>query len=170
MSCRRPLPSWSHPPQHAWQLDEIKHGNIITTHSLNDVIQPHSSTNKCGCCITFGRIADDPSLVDVVTAHESCSRVHARIAFDNNGTPWLRDLGSGNGTFVNERRLPPEACGKEDAGSNTNSNRKGSRGVVLYPGDAMRFGASTRIYMLEGPEEFERGAIKLKRKMDESTA
>ena len=163
MSCQRPLPSWSHPPQHEWSLDEIKMGNIISTHSLNKIIQQQQNKSDSGCCVTFGRISDDPSLVDIVTAHESCSRVHARIAFDNNGTPWLRDLGSGNGTFVNEKRLPPEACGKED--NRSNSNRKGSRGVVLYPGDAIRFGASTRLYILEGPEEFERGAIKLKQKM-----
>ena len=91
-----------------------------------------------------------------MTAHESCSRQHARIAFDAHGTPWLRDLGSGNGTFVNEKQLPPEACGK--VYESTNSNRKGSRGVVLYPGDAIRFGASSRLYILEGPEEFDRGA------------
>ena len=70
--------------------------------------------------------------------------------------------GSGNGTFVNNKRMPPEACGKEEE---INNQRKGSRGVVLYPGDAIRFGASTRIYLLEGPAEFEREAIKLKRKM-----
>mmetsp|Transcript_19864 Transcript_19864/g.35930 ORF Transcript_19864/g.35930 Transcript_19864/m.35930 type:complete len:639 (-) Transcript_19864:3-1919(-) len=163
MACRRPSPSWSRPPQHAWSLDEIKHGNILSTHSLNNVIQTQ--------CVTFGRIADDPAIVDIVTAHESCSRLHARIAFDQNGTPWLRDLGSGNGTFVNEKMLPPEACGKGEEESNTNSNnRKGSRGVVLYPGDAIRFGASTRLYILEGPAEFEREAIKLKRKMNEITA
>lgn len=156
MSCLRPQPAWAQPPQHSWSLDEIKLGNLISSYSLNDIItQPHSKNNS-GCCITFGRIADNPTLVDIVTAHESCSRIHARIAFDNHGTPWLRDLGSGNGSYVNEKLLPPEACGKEDS-----SNKKGSRGVVLYPGDALRFGASTRLYILEGPEEFERGKIKL---------
>ncbi len=150
----------------------MKQGNIVATHKLNDIIQNHNYTrvdDNYHLGVTFGRIADDPSLVDIVTSHESCSRRHARIAFDRDGTPWLRDLGSGNGTFVNERRLPPEACGKEDAsrGANANvsSNRKGSRGVVLFPGDAIRFGASTRLYILEGPEEFERGAIEFKRRI-----
>ncbi len=150
----------------------MKQGNVVATHKLNDIIQNHNYSRgdeNYHLGVTFGRIADDPSLVDIVTSHESCSRRHAQIAFDRDGTPWLRDLGSGNGTFVNERRLPPEACGKEDAsgGANTNvsNNRKGSRGVVLFPGDAIRFGASTRLYILEGPEEFERGAIELKRKM-----
>ena len=169
--------SWTRPPQHGWSLDEVKQGNVVATYSLNDIIQTHynsrnSNDDRCG--VTFGRIADDPSLLDIVTSHESCSRRHARIAFDRDGTPWLRDLGSGNGTFVNERRLPPEACGKEDAssGANTNfdSNRKGNRGVMLFPGDAIRFGASTRIYILEGPEEFERYAIELKRKMNTAAA
>ena len=160
----RPKPTWAQPPQHTWSLDEIKLGNLISTYSLNDIINQNSSKLSSNTC-TFGRIADNPSLVDIVTAHESCSRVHARIAFDNNGTPWLKCLGSANGTFVNEKRLPPEACGKED----NNSNRKGSRGVVLYPGDAIRLGASTRLYILEGPEEYERGAIKLKQNMNEET-
>jgi len=157
---QRPKPVWAQPPQHTWSIDEIKLGNVISTYSLNDIINKNSSKLSSNTC-TFGRIADNPSLVDIVTAHESASRVHARIAFDNNDTPWLKCLGSANGTFVNEKRLPPEACGKED----NNSNRKGSRGVVLYPGDALRFGASTRLYILEGPEEYERGAIKLKQKM-----
>lgn len=164
MSCRRPSPPWARPPQHPWRLEEIKLGHTISARSLNDVVQNRDSQD--GCCVTFGRIDDDPSLVDVVTAHESCSRLHARIAFDRGGTPWLRDLGSGNGTFVNERRLPREACGKEDAAT-CNSNRRGSRGVVLYPGDAIRFGASTRLYILEGPVEFERGAAKLRGKANE---
>lgn len=100
-------------------------------------------------------------LVDVVTLHESCSRLHARIAFDGGGTPWLRDLGSGNGTFVNGRRLPREACGKgEIEKDGVGDGKVGSRGVVVYPGDAIKFGASSRIYCLEGPEEFERGAKK----------
>jgi hypothetical protein len=149
--------SWTRPPQHPWTIDEIKHGNIITTYSLNGIIQSQNSKNSFPS-ITFGRIADDPSIVDIVTAHESCSRQHARIAFDCRGTPWLRDLGSANGTFVNEKRLPPEACGKFN--DSNACNQKGSRGVVLFPGDAIRFGASTRLYILEGPEEFERGALK----------
>ncbi|KAL3821669.1 hypothetical protein ACHAXA_006089 [Cyclostephanos tholiformis] len=165
--------SWTRPPQHVWSLDEVKQGNVVATYKLNDIIKNHNyskGNDNYHLGVTFGRIADDPSLVDIVTAHESCSRRHARIAFDRDGTPWLRDLGSGNGTYVNERRLPPEACGKEDlSGGATNniiSNRKGSRGVKLFPGDAIRFGASTRLFILEGPEEFERGAIGLKRKMN----
>ena len=86
----RPEPSWSVPPPRSaeWTLDEIKAGNVLATHSLTGIL----SGGGGGCAVTFGRIGDDPALVDIVTAHESCSRVHARIAFDSSGSPWLRDL------------------------------------------------------------------------------
>ena len=164
-------PSWSKipPPSQQWHLDELKNGHLVKSHSLNHILS--SPTNHNRRCITFGRI-DDPSQIDIVTAHESCSRLHARIAFagttttttaTGGGTPYLKDLGSGNGTFVNNRQLPPEACGKWEYRNDNDSTTKkkevrGSRGVVVYPGDAIRFGCSTRIFVLEGPEEFERGA------------
>ncbi|KAL3799296.1 hypothetical protein HJC23_013021 [Cyclotella cryptica] len=146
-------PHWSHPPPPtaSWNLLEIKQGTLLTTHPLTAL-----SSHRRGC-ITFGRI-DDPSIVDIVTAHESCSRLHARLAFDANGVPWLRDLGSNHGTFVNHVRLPREACGKMEVERGTREDgARGCRGVVVYPGDVFRFGASTRIFCLEGPEEYDRG-------------
>ena len=119
---------------------------LIASHPLTD-----AST-------TFGRAAD---VVTIPTLHESCSRVHARIAFDSTGTPWLRDLGSGNGTLVNGKRMPTAAIGKEVLGeAEIRRQREGSRGVVVFPGDTIKLGASTRMYCLNGPEEFDRGAIK----------
>jgi hypothetical protein len=107
---------------------------------------------------TFGRAAD---LVTVPALHESCSRVHARIAFDSSGTPWLRDLGSGNGTLVNGKPMPAASVGREVLGeAEIQRQREGSRGVVIYPGDTIKLGASTRMYCLNGPEEFDRGALK----------
>lgn len=156
-------PSWScsPPPTHRWHLDELKNGHVVATHSLNDILSSSHNNNRrsSGCCVTFGRL-DDPTQIDILTAHESCSRLHARIAFTSSGTPYLKDLGSGNGTFVNRQRLPAEACGKVECASTNNSNEedRGIRGVVVYPGDAIQFGCSTRIFVLEGPEEFERGA------------
>ena len=141
-------PSWCRPPksEHSWSIDEIKGGVLIASHTLTD-----AST-------TFGRAAD---VVTIPTLHESCSRVHARIAFDSTGTPWLRDLGSGNGTLVNGKRMPTAAIGKEVLGeAEIRRQREGSRGVVVYPGDTIKLGASTRMYCLNGPEEFDRGAIK----------
>ena len=141
-------PTWCRPPpsEHSWSIYEIKSGVLVATHTLAD-----AST-------TFGRAAD---VVTVPTLHESCSRVHARIAFDSSGTPWLRDLGSGNGTLVNGKRMPAASIGKEVLGeAEIRRQREGSRGVVVYPGDTIKLGASTRMYCLNGPEEFDRSAVK----------
>ena len=145
-------PYWSQPPSNSneWNLLEIKQGNLLSSFSLNQLASGRSG------CVTFGRM-DDSSLVDVVTAHESCSRLHARLAFDSSGNLWLRDLQSNNGTYVNNIRLPPEACGKVEASKGSKADgTRGSRGVMVYPGDVFKFGASTRIYCLEGPEEFDK--------------
>ncbi len=127
-------PEWATAPTPAvsWTLTEIKGGVEVDRHHLN-----RTTT-------VLGRAAD---MVHLPLHHQSISRQHARIAFCRNGIPWLRDLQSAHGTFVNKRRLPAEACGKVES----NSNQKGSRGVVLKVGDVLRFGASSRYFVLEGP-------------------
>lgn len=133
-------PSWAHVPGHTWTLTEIKNGIEVAQHVLT---QP---------CMLLGRAAD---LVDIELAHESCSRRHARIAFDSRGVPWLRDLGSTHGTTVNKKPLPVMAIGSVESVS----TKTGSRGIVLFPGDIVQFGASTRMYCVDGPAQFERGAM-----------
>jgi len=128
-----------------WNLDEIKAGVIVCEHNLHAVP-----------LILFGRVLPDIPLPGenthfIITAHESCSRLHARIAFDQSGSPWLRDLGSNNGTFVNKKQLPPKSIGRHENGTG-----EGSRGVRLYPGDMIQFGASTRCFILEGPSKYQR--------------
>lgn len=103
-------------------------------------------------------------MVDVELAHESCSRRHARIAFDSRGIPWLRDLESTHGTTVNKKHLPAAAIGKTESAS----TKLGSRGVVLFPGDVLQFGASTRLFCVEGPAQFERGAMKAMQQQQEA--
>ena len=131
-----------------WRLDEIKGGLTICQHSLHGIP-----------LILFGRVSPEATLphesLFVLTAHESCSRMHARIAFDRSGLPWLRDLGSNNGTFVNTKKLPPQSTGR-----NENGKGEGSRGVRLFPGDMIQFGASSRCYILEGPIQYERSNVK----------
>ena len=102
----------------------------------------------------IGRAADQ---VHIALGHESISRCHARIAFDATGVPWLRDCKSTHGVTVNKKRLPPASIGTVES----NSTKPGSRGVVIHPGDVIQFGASTRIYCVEGPAEFQRGSIRL---------
>ena len=141
-------PQWARPPSAEWKLHEIKSGVQVATHSL------------ANACILFGR--EEPS-VDIVTSHASCSRQHARIAFDESGVAWIRDLQSTHGTFVNKRRIPPQACGKYEVDEATPAGSKpGARGVVLYPDDIVQFGASTRLYQVEGPEEQSRTAAKVR--------
>ena len=136
-------PEWAvKPSQGAWYLTEIKGGMEVGKHRLD----------KRATTI-FGRATD---MVHIPLNHESASRQHARISFDSQGIPWLRDLKSTHGTACNKRPLPPQAIGKIES----NSQKAGSRGIILYPGDILRFGASTRMFCLEGPPEFDRGAMK----------
>src|SRR5581483_4559385 len=52
--------------------------------------------------LTVGRAwrADDPALQD-----SKMSRRHARFTLEQDGTAWVEDLGSMNGTFVNGKRI-----------------------------------------------------------------
>ena len=89
----------------------------------------------------FGK---DPSVVDVLTAHPTCSRQHAVLQFrmvqvadesEPRGfrrvvKPYLMDLQSTNGSFLNGTRVDD------------------SRYIELRPGDTLRFGSSSREYVL----------------------
>src|SRR5207248_5970461 len=67
--------------------------------------------------MTIGRQAGTYLLID----HPSVSRRHAEIAYAN-GQYVLRDLGSSNGTLVNDTRLTPDSA------------------HILKSGDSIRFG------------------------------
>lgn len=64
----------------------------------------HSSKRTCeiSATVTVGRENTDL----VFPALTSLSRQHFRIIIDDDG-PWLEDLGSSNGTFLNKERLQP---------------------------------------------------------------
>ena len=127
-------PEWATVPSSSlWRLSEIKGGVEVEKHNLSDK-----------ATTILGRASDQ---VHVPLLHESISRQHARISFDAQGNPWLRDLQSSHGTFVNKKRLPSAASGKVES----NSHQKGSRGVRIFVGDMLKFGASSRYFLLEGP-------------------
>lgn len=130
------IPRWAvdPPSPNIWKLLEIKNGIITAEHVLNQRY------------ILVGRAQE---CVDIWLAHESCSRYHARFAFDQSGTLWLRDLGSTHGTMVNKKTLPSQSIGKEES----TSSEPGTRGVIVFPGDVIQFGASTRLFCLEGPTD-----------------
>ncbi len=50
--------------------------------------------------LSFGRADDN----DLVLHDDGVSRYHAHLQYDD-GTLWLRDTGSRNGVFVNDKRL-----------------------------------------------------------------
>lgn len=88
----------------------------------------------------FGR---DRQVADIPTDHPSCSKQHAAIQFreveiEDKSTgmtkrvvkPYLMDLGSTNGTFLNNVKIDSE------------------RYVELLPKDAIRFGFSTREFIV----------------------
>jgi FHA domain len=134
-------PAWAQPPSHSWSLMEVKNGVEFALHKLS--CQPGRNI------IVIGRDAQ----ADIVLQHASISRFHARIAFDKEqGSPWLRDLSSSHGVFVNKRRLPPNSIGRDESVSSV----AGSRGVIIFPGDIIQLGASTRYFCVVGPAEFER--------------
>ncbi|KAI8914655.1 SMAD/FHA domain-containing protein [Gorgonomyces haynaldii] len=87
----------------------------------------------------FGR---DRKVADIPTDHPSCSKQHCVLQYrqivkknefgDQEKTikPYLIDLESANGTFVNKKKIAP------------------SRYYELLPGDTITFGSSTRDYVL----------------------
>mmetsp|Transcript_20149 Transcript_20149/g.30229 ORF Transcript_20149/g.30229 Transcript_20149/m.30229 type:complete len:316 (-) Transcript_20149:2257-3204(-) len=181
------LPSWSKRPRDGdeWCLEEIKNGVVVQKHKLDLPVITfgrtplHLPTNSSkSTCTSDGSDSSSRAFKSVLTAHESCSRLHARIAFDSTGTPWLRDLGSGNGTTINKKKLPPQSIGRQESTTTVTTTtttttalqvpsktreKEGSRGVILFPGDVVQFGASTRIYVVQGPSYFDRGAVKARK-------
>jgi pSer/pThr/pTyr-binding forkhead associated (FHA) protein len=125
-----------------WCVCEIKDGIVMARYSLR-----HRTMT------VWGRAED---VVDIPCAHASVSRCHARIACDAHGTWWLRDYDTPHGTFVNKVRLPSKACGKTES----TSGASGARGVRVFPGDMIRLGASTRYFLLEGPDQYRREHVK----------
>ena len=138
-------PDWAIQPsaKSSWMLTEIKSGVETAKHEL----YTRSTT-------IIGRAVD---MVHIPLHHESISRQHARISFDSMGQPWLRDLQSSHGSFVNKKKLPRESIGKVES----NSLHKGTRGIKLFVGDILTFGASTRYFSLAGDDTMNQ-QVKLK--------
>ncbi|MFC1610171.1 FHA domain-containing protein [Myxococcota bacterium] len=89
---------------------------IITKSALNPPRDP----------VVLGRSHEN----DVVLPHKTVSRVHARFEKKDDGTLFVTDLGSRNGTCVNDVRLEAQ------------------RPVQLNSGDAAKFGAAATTFYL----------------------
>jgi hypothetical protein len=72
--------------------------------------------------------------VHITCAHGSISRQHAVLQYSKNKTLHLLDLKSAQGTYFNRDRV------------------ESGEYYRLCPGDQIKFGASTRVYVVSGPE------------------
>ena len=119
------------PAKDAWRMFVFKGEDVLETVELF----PRS-------CWLFGR---ERLVVDFPIDHPSCSKQHAVIQFryvekrnefgdrDGKVRPYLIDLDSANGTIVNGDKIP------------------GTRYVELRDKDVIKFGMSTREYVLMLP-------------------
>lgn len=74
-----------------------------------------------------------------ITCSQAISNKHMTVDFDRDGRVHVRDLGSRNGTFLNDRRVPEDA------------------GLVLDSGDAIQMGVDGPSYVFEfGPAYYAR--------------
>ncbi|KAG9063991.1 Kanadaptin [Linnemannia hyalina] len=80
--------------------------------------------------LTIGRLP----MCDIEMEHPSLSRYHAVIQFKSSGETFLYDLNSSHGTKLNKSNIPPQMH------------------VKIKPGDQLRFGESTRIYLFQTEE------------------
>lgn len=88
-------------------------------------------------------VGRDKAVADILTEHQSCSKQHAvlqyrlfkkpskdGLSFENEVRPYIIDLDSTNGTVLNGEKI------------------EGSRYIELRVKDVLKFGESTREYVL----------------------
>ncbi|XP_040848925.1 kanadaptin-like isoform X1 [Ochotona curzoniae] len=121
-------PPWGGRATAPYSLETLKGGTILGSRSLQGM-------SRC----LFGRLAS----CDVCLEHPSVSRYHAVLQHgapdgESEGTVpgfYLYDLGSTHGTFLNKTRVPPRTYCR------------------VRVGHVLRFGGSSRLFILQGPEE-----------------
>ena len=101
------------------------------------VVEAIDVTNK-----PFVLIGRQDDVCDIAMQHPSISRQHAVIQHRDTGQVYVYELGSTHGTFVNKTRL------------------KSKQHVELSVGDVLRFGASTRLYCLQGPDDLRKEVLR----------
>ncbi|XP_050509875.1 kanadaptin [Diabrotica virgifera virgifera] len=140
-------PVWSGLPSSNgkdYSFDVLKNGVIIETVNLME--KPFW---------VFGRFVN----CDIIMQHPTISRYHAVLQYRREGSEtdvpgfYIYDLGSTHGTFLNKNRLKPKIF------------------VRIQVGHMLKFGNSTRSFILEGPEydeeeESELSVTELKEKRD----
>ena len=115
------------PAENKYSLTILKEGIVRDTLDL---------TGKS--TMTFGR---HPTACDVSIEHPSCSRYHAVLQYCTEEKEvrkvgfYLYDMGSTHGCYVNKERMKPKVY------------------VRVRVGYQIKFGGSSRLYIMEGPSE-----------------
>ncbi|KAJ8902223.1 hypothetical protein NDN08_006631 [Rhodosorus marinus] len=126
-------PQWSGLPSAEYAFEVIKSGVIASKEIISRSDRGY---------VLLGR---DPEQVDLVLAHPSLSRVHAAIQFrKNDPIAYLIDLNSTHGTFLNKKRV------------------QSGKYTAMSVGDVVKFGESSRIYVLLGPSDANDRTVKIK--------
>ncbi|MCL7031555.1 hypothetical protein MKW94_012596 [Papaver nudicaule] len=122
-------PSDARMPDVRWRLYVFKGGEV-----LNEPLYIHRQS-----CYLFGR---ERRVAHIPTDHPSCSKQHAVIQYrlvekeqpdgmlKKQVSPYIMDLGSTNGTFINDNRIEPQ------------------RYYELMEKDTLKFGNSSREYVM----------------------
>ncbi|CAJ0925303.1 unnamed protein product, partial [Ranitomeya imitator] len=121
-------PTWSGWPEAVYSLEVLKGGSILSTKSLNG-----------SSWTVFGRLPT----CHVSLEHPSVSRYHAVLQYrsvpgmepDQGRGFYVFDLGSTHGTFINKQRIQPKTYCR------------------IRVGHVLKFGGSTRLFILQGPDE-----------------
>ena len=114
------------PPSQNWRLYVFKKGKALEKEEGGVLHIAKQSMYLIG---------RERKVADIPTDHPSCSKQHACIQYrkvsdSNGGKPYLIDLGSTNGSFINTERIEPQ------------------RYYQLLEGDTIKFGSSSREYVL----------------------
>ncbi|KAM9316890.1 kanadaptin [Gastrophryne carolinensis] len=121
-------PDWSGRPQALYSLEVLKGGAILSTKSLND-----------SSWVVVGRLP----ICHLPLEHPSVSRFHAVLQYravpgpepDQETGFYVYDLGSTHGTFINKQKIPSKTYCR------------------FRVGHVLKFGGSTRLFILQGPDE-----------------
>nr|CAG4643049.1 EOG090X026V [Ilyocryptus agilis] len=118
-------PSWSGVCKEKFMLEILKNGKILEVKDLS-----------VKAFYVIGRLPG----CDLIMEHPSVSRYHSILQYRNvsgeEDQGWyLYDLGSTHGTFVNKRQIPPRTYCR------------------VRTGHMFKVGMSTRLFILQGPEE-----------------
>ncbi|CAH0487888.1 unnamed protein product [Peronospora farinosa] len=135
------VPKWAMPPtrrNYRAQLQVDKGGKCKEQISIGSQ-----------SCYILGRSKE---LSDIWVQHFSISRQHAVIAHDKEEQIFLMDLGSAQGTFLNDKEIVP------------NERQK------LTDGDRIKFGASTRTYVFKNAIEEDEASDQKENKRTETAS